>query len=394
MNWKHRLEDAFGANTPDDEILEELAQHVATLAEGEDAERRVAAQIAAWVADPSLLRRRPKRVPAVTPPGSSAPLTAILQVARFAWRLLRQQASYTALVVTTMALGIAATTTVGSVAYGVLLKPLPWADAPRLVRLYETREGSTRRFRPMMTNASYRAWRESANTVDALGAWSIERVAVQGDAGAPRLVVADVTPTLFPMLQAAPALGRAFVDGDDRHGAAPVAILSHGLWQRRYGGRLDVIGQAIRFDTTTYTIVGVMPASFAFPDRDTAAWVPFDVVPVTTPGRDGFSISMFQAVARLRPGVTAEQAAAEATARGRTVGNIGVVAMAVFGSDGPVTVSAVPMLQALTSDVRPAILILLAAVALLLVTATANVASLQLARAAGRRRGMAIRNGP
>src|ERR1700752_5049612 len=109
-----------------------------------------------------------------------------LQDLRYAWRLLRQQPAYPTLVVATMALGIAATTVVGRVAYGVLLKPLPWADAPRLVRLYETREGSTRRFRSMMTNASYRAWREQATTLDGLGAWSVERVAMAGAAGLPR----------------------------------------------------------------------------------------------------------------------------------------------------------------------------------------------------------------
>ena len=309
----------------------------------------------------------------------------------YAWRLLRKQPAYATLVVATIALGIAATTVVGSVAYGVLLKPLPWADAPRLVRLYETREGSTRRFRPMMTNASYRAWHESAGTLDAIGAWSIERVAMAGYAGAPRLSIAAVTPSLFPMLQATPKLGRLFADGDEQPGRAPVVILSFAMWQRAFGGRADVVGQTVRFDTTTYTIAGVMPASFAFPDRETAAWIPFYVEPVTAPGKNGFSISMFQAVGRLRPGATPEQAAAEGTARGRSVGDVGVVAMAVFGSNGPVIVTAVPMLEALTGDVKPAILILLAAVALLLATATANVASLQLARAASRRRELAIR---
>ncbi len=400
MNWKDRLEEALRGHRIDPDVLEELAQHAAAMYAGEraegcdaaDAARRVDAQIAAWTSDPALLRRRPKHEPAVVPPASQAgPLAAAAQDARYAWRLLRKQPAYTAVVTATMALGIAATTVVGSVAYGVLLKPLPWADAPRLVRLYETREGSTRRFRPMMTNVSYRAWRDDMQTLDALGGWSVEHVAMAGYAGLPRLTIADVTPTLFPMLQASPALGRLFVDGDDQPGRAPIVILSHALWQRAFGGRADIVGQTVRFDATTYTIVGVMPASFAFPDRDTGAWVPFYVEPVTPPGGKGFSISMFQAIGRLRPGATAAQAAAEGTARGRTVTDIGVVAMAVFGSNGQAIVTALPMLQALVGDVRPAILILLAAVALLLVTATANVASLQLARAAARRRELAIR---
>ena len=407
MNWKDEIQSAV-SQPLDSEVLDELAQHAAATyasarAEGCDtaeANRRVEQQIAAWAAHPSHLRRRPRREAAVEPPpsfaeaaegksGSASGFSSVLKDVRYAWRLLRKQPAYTVLVLTTMALGIAATTVVGSVAYGVLLKPLPWADAPRLVRLYETREGSTRRLRPMMTNASYRAWREQATTLDGLGAWSAERVTMAGAAGLPRLSIAAVTPSLFPMLQAAPALGRTVVDGDDDRGG--IAILSHAMWQQAFGGRSDIVGQTVRFDTTTYTIVGVMPASFAFPDRDTAAWIPFRVSPVTEPGREGFLISMFQAVGRRRPGVTPAQAAAEGTARGRTIGNIGPVAMAVFGSNGPAIVSAVPMLDALTGDVKPAILILLAAVALLLVTATANVAGLQLARATARRREFAIR---
>ncbi len=399
MDWKTRIRSALGS-TLDDDVLEELAQHAAATyasarAEGcdaEEAERRVTRQIHAWATDPALLRRRPKREPAIEPPtGSASSLGAAAQDARYAWRLLRRQPAYAALVIATMALGIAATTVLGSIAYGVLLKPLPWADAPRLVRLYENRQGSTRRFRPMMTNATYRAWRDGASTLDALGAWTSERVAIAGQGAAERITITEVTPSLFPMLRGVPALGRTFSTGDDEPGRPPIVILSYGFWQRQYGGRADAIGQRLRLDTTTYAIVGVMPASFAFPDRETRAWVPFYIEPVTTPGRGGFSISMFQGLGRLRDGATPDQAAAEGTARGRTVPDHGVVAMAVFGSNGPVEVTAVPLLRALTGDVKPAITILFAAVVLLLVTATANVASLQLARATGRRRELAIR---
>src|SRR5499427_8976716 len=111
-----------------------------------------------------------------------------VQDLRYAWRLLRKQPAYATLVVATMALGIAATTVIGSVAYGVLLKPLPWADAPRLVRLYESREGSTRRFGPMMTNGTFRAWQETTpETLDALGAWSADQVTFAGETAAERI---------------------------------------------------------------------------------------------------------------------------------------------------------------------------------------------------------------
>ncbi len=400
LDWKARLIERFGSMPVEDEVLDELAQHAAATyasarAEGaapDEAERRVETQIRAWVSDPSLLTRRPRRAPAVEPPpGSASPLSSIVQDARYSMRLLRRQPAYAALVIATMALGIAATTVLGSVTYGVLLKPLPWADAPRLVRLYETRQGSTRRFRPMMTNLTYRAWVDSSTTLDTLGAWSGEQVALANDAHAARISIADVTPSLFPMLGASPRAGRLFAAGDEQPGRPPIVILSYGLWQQQFGGRPDVVGQRLQLDATTYTVVGVMPEGFAFPDRDTRAWVPFYVEPVNTPGSQNFSISMFQAVGRLRPGATPQQAAAEGTARGRSVPDPGVVAMAVFGSNGPAEITVLPLLDSLTGDVKPAILILLAAVVLLLATAVANVASLQLARSTVRRRELAIR---
>jgi putative ABC transport system permease protein len=144
MNWNAQIRAALGANL-DEDVLEELAQHAAATyasarAEGLDpaeAGQRVAQQIDAWAANPALLRRRPTRQAAVVPPAGSASAAGVIaQDTRYAWRLLRRQPAYAALVIATMALGIAATTVLGSVAYGVLLKPLPWADAPRLVRLY------------------------------------------------------------------------------------------------------------------------------------------------------------------------------------------------------------------------------------------------------------------
>ncbi len=317
---------------------------------------------------------------------------ATLQDARYGLRLIVRQPGYTALIVATMALGIAATTVLGTVAYGVLLKPLPWADAPRLVRLFETRRASTGRFRPIMTNATYLAWIRDSRTIETFGGWSGSRVTLTAGGDPERIQVADVTPSLLPMLQVTPALGRLFVEGDERPGHDDVAIISDGLWRERFGGRADIVGQRVQLDGTPVTIVGVLPASFVFFDREARVWRPMRVPPLIDPNSPGSRhLSLFNAIGRLRPGVTAAQAAAEGTARGRTVKDVGVVAMAVFGSTGEVEVTATPLLESMTADVRPAILVLLAAVALLLATATANVASLQLARATGRRRELAIR---
>jgi putative ABC transport system permease protein len=399
MNWKARLARSLQV---DDDILEELAQHAASTyasarAEGldeADAERRVTQQIDVWMANPALLRRRPRREPALVPPaGSGGALSAVAQDITYAWRLLGRQPVYAALVVATMALGIAATTAIGSVAYGVLLKPLPWADAPRLVRLYETRQGSTRRFMPMMTNATFRAWRETpSTTLDAIEAWSGRRAVIAMDGQSEQMRVAGVTAGLLDTVGAKPLLGRLFQPADAEPGGAPVAVLSYGLWQQRFGGAADVVGRTLRIDAISYSIVGVTPASFMFPDRATRAWLPFIVRPMVSPGTPGATVQMFQALGRMRPGVRPERVAAEGTARGRSVPPVRApIMMAVFGSDGEVDVSAVPMLQALTRDVRPAIVILFVAVVLLLITATANAASLQLARASVRRRELAIR---
>src|SRR5690349_17297192 len=156
MNWHDRIRRAFTGPTPDEDVVDELAQHAsatyeAARADGcdvDEAQTVVDDQIREWAQNADALRRRPRRAPVVPPPGSvSLGPFALAHDIRYAWRMLTRQPGYSAVVILTMALGIAATTVLSSVAYSVLIKPLPWAGAPRLVRLYETRQGSTRRFR-------------------------------------------------------------------------------------------------------------------------------------------------------------------------------------------------------------------------------------------------------
>jgi predicted permease len=403
IQWKTLVRAAFGSRVPDDDVVEELAQHAAAAyqearsggTDAGDSLAHVKEQIERWAADPVVRARRPRRAPHVEPPGGSASFMASAwQDARHALRLMRRQRAHTLIVVGVMALGIAATAVLGSVIYGVLLKPLPWTGAPRLVRLYETRQGSTRRFGPLMTNVSYLPWRENMRTLDAMGAWSNRRVTLTGAGDPARLVSTAVTPSLFPILGAAPGAGRLFAEDDIAADRPAVVLLSYGLWQQRFGGR-DVVGTTTTLDGERYTIVGVMPPSFVFPDRETRLWTAMRVRPSHDPKNPkSVSISLFNALGRLRPGATPAQAAAEGTAIARAIppeGNGRVVAIAVFGSDGPAEISAPPLLDDMVAKVRPAILILFAAVLLLLATAAGNIASLQLARATGRRREMAIR---
>jgi predicted permease len=402
VNWRARITQAFqGRTAPDDDVLEELAQHAASLyetarAEGstpEAAIERVEAQVGVWAREAVLLRRRPRHEAAPFPLQHSAfgirhSASSLWHDLRYSVRLLGHARGHASLVIATMALGMSAVTVLFSVMYGVLLKPLPWPDADRIVQVSEIRKGGAPRVAGTLSNGTYLAWRDRHDTIEEIGGWRGASMTLTGAGDAERIVVGVATPSLFTILKARPALGRVFVESDEK--PSNVIVLSDGLWQERFGRRREAIGTTVRLDGDPFTIVGVMPAGFAFTDRESRAWIPFAVPTVL--GDQGLRrMAIFRAIARLRPGVSPEQAAAEGTARGRSAPDPGMAAMALFGSNGPVEVSAAPALEAITAEVRPAIRLLFAAVILLLAVATANVAGLQLARATTRRREVAIR---
>jgi len=407
LDWPARIRAALAAQqqTPDADVIEELSHHAASTYEAAradgcdvpEATRRVDALIAAWCADAARLRRRPMRQPMPPPPPvDGAAWAGLMQDVKYGLRLLRRQPGFTFVAVLTMALGIGATTTLFGVVYGVLLKPLPWPDPDRIVRISESRGTDGPRLRGIITNGTYNAWQESKSTIEALGGYVTSSAPASIDAGdAFTLAHAKVTPSVFTVLEAAPVRGRLFVDDDAMSGASDqprnVVILSYGLWQERFGGADEALGRTMQIDGKSFTVVGVMPRGFAFPDRVTRAWTPFTVASVLAEG-GVHRIMIFQAMARLRAGVSAARAAAEATARARSAPDPGLAAVAMFGGHGQPQISVTPALDAMVGSVKDAILILFGAVVLLLATATANVASLQLARATTRRREMAIRS--
>ncbi len=328
---------------------------------------------------------------AVVPPAAASWFAGLGRDVRYSLHLLRRQWPHAAVVALTLALGVGATTVLFSVAYGVLLKPMPWPDADRLIRVYETRQGSTRT-PTFLTNGTYLAWNERPTTIESLAGWSVYPATMTGEGPAERVRLVEATPSLLTMLGARVVLGRLFATAADGRAEPSQVVLSHQLWQRKFGGARNVLGRPLHIDGQPYRVVGVASPAFAFPDREVLAYVPFDVPPVGGRDGQGGTMSMFAGLAKMRPGVTPAQAAAEATARGRSAPDPGLVTMAVFGSKGPVRVSAVPLLDAVVGEVRPALLVFLVAVGLLLAVATANVASLQLARATSRRREIAIRS--
>jgi putative ABC transport system permease protein len=403
MDWSVDVRAALGRHRaePDEQVVLEIAQHAAAAFEAARAEGRppeqaaeeIRQQIERWCRDVANYPRRPSVRDAVTPPPMTASrLTGWVHDIRYGLRVLRRQPAFTISAIATTALGIAAVGTLFSVAYGVLLRPLPWPDAGQIVRLWESREGGTRALPRILTNRTYEAWRERPDTITSLAAWTAVR-AVTLDEGArgARVLAVPVTPSIFTLLSVPPLVGSAFSDITGGQDAPREVILSHGFWMERFGGTPDAIGRSIVIDGVTHHIVGVMPASFMFPTPEVRLWLPFRVPAVQSKDGTTRSLSMFNAIARLRPGASAEQAAAEATARAAGGPRPGMVDIAIFGTKGEAIITAMPFGAYITREVREPVIAFLGAVALLFLTAVASISSMQLARAAARRREIALR---
>ena len=343
-----------------------------------------------WRIEAAGLKRKHDRVVQVEPPpvDRSSWAAGLVHDLRYALRLQRRQLKFAALVIGLTALGIGATAALFSVTYDVLVKPLPWPNADRVVSLTETRGGNTARVGGF-TNVVYLAWQEDARTVDGLAAWSLGLapwspglVTLTGDGDPERIATVSATASLFSVLGVQPLLGSLFVAEQETE---RVVVLSEGLWRRRFAADANVVGRLVSLDGQPYTAVGVVAEGTMFPDRRTQAFVPLRV-PNTPNG-----LLVLNALALPRAGTSLEQVGSEGTVRGATAPNPELTSTGMFGRSGPVGVAATPLVDSLTGTVKTPLLVLLAAVALLLAAATANVANLQLARMMTRSRELALR---
>jgi predicted permease len=326
-------------------------------------------------------------------PGTGDPLMqSLLYDFRHALRMLRRAPLFSALVIATFALAIGANTAIFSVVNGVLLRALPYEQPERLVTVYE---GIASRPEPFGFSApDLAAFRERARSYDGLAAFRTAEFELSGVAQPERIPAARISASLSDVLGVRPALGRAFTEAEDT-GRQPVAILSDGLWQRAFGADPSIVGKSLSLDRRPYTIVGVMPRGFTFPNRGPHINnVPADVfVPISfTPVQLRAFGSMYNnsVVGRLKPGVTVEQAGAEATAIAKQL--VAEVYPAELRDGGfPLVTTARPMRGDIVGRVERVLVVLLTAVAVLLLIACADIACLMLTRAAGRAREIAIR---
>ena len=307
-------------------------------------------------------------------------LESLIRDLRFGLRMLRKNPVFTAVAILTLALGIGATTAIFSVVYGVLLRPLPYPDSHRIMAVFEV----TSKGRPSrVADPNFDDFHDQSRSFQAIAKYNDYVVSVSGASQPSRTTVAHISPDFLKVFGIQPILGRDFSASDAKKGAGPTVLVSYGYWRQALGSPRDLSQSHLKIDGAVFSVIGVLPAAFRFP-ADVDLWLPADLEG-QNPSRTSHN---YNAVGRLRDGVTVEQANRDISAIARRIHDASSEQGDYLLKDGIV----IPLQDSITGKARSPLLVLLGAVGFLLLVACANVANLLLAQASVRERELAIRS--